>query len=585
MSASGPLTASSTTASSYKDTSHSPPPLAPLVYLQTHPRGSITDPSLHAAPMNSSVTLNTNYRQIPLDHLGSASSASSSAHHDSSPKNHLSDPRPVSTYVFGDATPHITDNSPQIRNLLRSPSIEPNHNRSSLSHEGIHLSADVTSNGSVPTKSGGATPHLNLDSERPVFGRRSSREQPQFDYSMRRHSIAVGQDPPHMPQGTKRKMSTDRSNFAAVGEEIDPQLAGPGIPSVMDIDTDTRASKRRGSAIDTQRIAQLSLNDRRNSVDSRGPSQWWMNDRRDSTSSLLSNVSSSYSSGFTGGDSPHGRTPSSPWTHPQDPSGSTPMPADVEPNSTSGVSRSFDPTTSMSMMPAMNFAPDRRMSVPDTLISNVPRKVLRSRSRPPSRQRSNADSNTQSGPSSGQDESASPTTVSKQIKESGTAPYARSPELRVSHKLAERKRRKEMKDLFDELRDQLPADRGMKASKWEILSKAIDFVAQLKQSHQEMAREIEGLRHELEATRQGSMPSFSPSGQPPHAMVYGQGPMPVSGQYPPSPSVAMQHQQLPTQPPASSSRPGSSQNVIMPTNGSSAGPTSRNGNVNRMEPS
>jgi hypothetical protein len=30
-----------------------------------------------------------------------------------------------------------------------------------------------------------------------------------------------------------------------------------------------------------------------------------------------------------------------------------------------------------------------------------------------------------------------------------------------------------MKDLFDELRDHLPADRGMKASKWEILSKGI----------------------------------------------------------------------------------------------------------------
>ena len=147
MSANGPLPASTKSSFATNGSSrHSPPPLAPLLYLQTHRRGSITDPSLHAAPMNSSITLNTNYRQ-PLDQPGSASSGPSSARHDSSPKNHLSDPRPASPYVFGDATPHLADNSPQIRNLLRSPSVERNHNRSSsaLSHEGSQVFADNSS--------------------------------------------------------------------------------------------------------------------------------------------------------------------------------------------------------------------------------------------------------------------------------------------------------------------------------------------------------------------------------------------------------------------------------------------------------
>ncbi|KAJ7180089.1 hypothetical protein C8R43DRAFT_971586 [Mycena crocata] len=535
---------------------HSPvAPLAPLEFLQNQRRGSITDPSLHATPRQS-----INAQFFRQD------------------KSSLSEPRPVSPYVFGSAT-HAADNA-QLRKLLRSPS-PGNHENSQGSSSRIR--SDSFRGSGTQKNDGGDLMNVDSDGQQQTLAhpvRHMSHEpQGQFDYNMRRHSIAVGQQDPHgrspshlsAPHGIKRKMSADPAGFQPVGEEIDPQLGGPGVPSGMDMDAEAPAPKRRGSTIDTQRIAQLSLNDRRDSLDSRGP-QWWMNDRRDSSSSMFSSVSSvgGYSSGFSGGDSPHGRPPPGiatfAWpSHPPDQPG---IHNEADPNMPAPP-RTFDPSAPIGMMPPMNFSPDRRMSVPDALNPAPvgPTRVLRSRSRPPSRQKQSPDAN-HSGPSSGQDDpvsAPSPTGSGKHSKESSATPYSRSPELRVSHKLAERKRRKEMKELFDELRDQLPADRGMKASKWEILSKAIDFVGQLKQGHQDMAREIEMLRHELETIRPGAYPpgplhTQYPQGQP--------------GQFPPPPAGVVQQQQPPL------SRPSSSQNLYPPGTG---GPAGQNGNIHRTD--
>ncbi|KAI1369327.1 hypothetical protein F5Y08DRAFT_334738 [Xylaria arbuscula] len=132
----------------------------------------------------------------------------------------------------------------------------------------------------------------------------------------------------------------------------------------------------------------------------------------------------------------------------------------------------------------------------------------------------------------------------------GSQPYSRTPELRVSHKLAERKRRTEMKELFEQLRDLMPQERGSKASKWEILSKAIaehqrqaETIKQLSSHYQSqitekelLCREMDRLRMENNQLRGGAGAGGGPINQPTPAPQppsesytqdpYGRGPRP-----------------------------------------------------------
>ncbi|PTB69902.1 hypothetical protein BBK36DRAFT_1111127 [Trichoderma citrinoviride] len=113
---------------------------------------------------------------------------------------------------------------------------------------------------------------------------------------------------------------------------------------------------------------------------------------------------------------------------------------------------------------------------------------------------------------------------------SGSQPYSRTPELRVSHKLAERKRRTEMKELFDQLRDLMPQERGSKASKWEILTKAIaehqrqsdhirllqGHINSLMADNDMLRRELSGMRMEQQHTQYaGGMDRQHGQGPPP----------------------------------------------------------------------
>ncbi|KAI0068845.1 hypothetical protein BV25DRAFT_1910585 [Artomyces pyxidatus] len=528
------------------------PPLAPLDYLQSQRRGSITDPSLHASNP---------------PHL-SRSTPGPSTRFDS--HSTLRDPpfkpgpslsRPMSPYKFGEGSSHLPDHSdhPHTQSTARRGSVDAAAGSSSgpASRDQVGHSGPSDTHANRVSKGAKALTHVSLDQGEPS-GSTTSMIGPGSQAPPR------GPGSPSHPHGTKRKLSHDRGISNPGGDEIDPQLIGPGVPSTMSVDMEGPSPKRRGSVADT-RLAQ-NIFDRRHSLDARntqsGP-QWWSGDRRDSMSSMFSTP---YGSPAFSVDSSHGQPPGATAsfavhaTQPSDPSSSS----------------------MQTISPASTFNADRRMSVPTNLPSTMPAgtvasRALRSRSRPPSRasgrhrgsEQPSGDPSTL--PSAGDNDSGGPESGSSS-KDMGMTPYSRSPELRVSHKLAERKRRKEMKDLFDELRDQLPADRGMKASKWEILSKAIDFIVQLKQGHQDMGREIDVLRHELEGFRQG-LPPFGPGG--PHPM-YPPGAPIGSGHFPPAgPGVPLQPPPSSNHQPASP-RPGSSGNAY-PSGEESGGAPAQNG--------
>lgn len=80
---------------------------------------------------------------------------------------------------------------------------------------------------------------------------------------------------------------------------------------------------------------------------------------------------------------------------------------------------------------------------------------------------------------------------------SGTNPYARSPRLKLLHKMAERKRRSNLRNVFDELKEVLCEDEAISMSKSDIVDVAVSTIDSLHIRYEKLLREKEALCSEL----------------------------------------------------------------------------------------
>lgn len=73
------------------------------------------------------------------------------------------------------------------------------------------------------------------------------------------------------------------------------------------------------------------------------------------------------------------------------------------------------------------------------------------------------------------------------------SPYARSPRLKLLHKMAERKRRSQLRELLEELKCELKGSRNLTMSKSEIVDSALITLEELKEKQRELKKAKESL--------------------------------------------------------------------------------------------